>query len=461
MSGSPSATAHVEPLLAAHHAGALSPADAAQVERHLRGCAACRKRSEQIAIDQIIRAAPAPTVGPELRQRLYARIAAVNSEASETDARASLRDARRVESRPLIRSHGPRVAQRGWLSGVAAVLLVALLVGVFWTLPHIRRQAAPAATATVAISPPIVGPVACAPGATSINLPANTVLSDMALTSPTDGWAVGGTMSDQGYMTQGVIMRFSKCKWSPVAFDLKGMGLSQIAMDSPTDGWATGDSTDSNDPVLFHLSDGVWKQAPLPDELQVANSYIAQMRAFAPGNVWLTAFTPKTSQGQMSPMLLLHLMNGQWSTVICPLPILYAVAPVGPEELWLAGETATTTDQASHFRFAHFKDGQWSVMLQPEGAELTTLRATSPTDVWASGYIPAAQSAGFFVRPVVAHYDGSGWQAAPQAIPPNAGADVMTYALGDGEGWAELVTTHESAQGPPRAAISTLWRETG
>lgn len=37
MSGSPSATTHVEPLLAAYHAGALSPAEAAQVAAHLRG----------------------------------------------------------------------------------------------------------------------------------------------------------------------------------------------------------------------------------------------------------------------------------------------------------------------------------------------------------------------------------------------------------------------------------------
>ena len=461
MSGSPSATTHVEPLLAAYHAGALSPADAAQVEAHLRGCAACRERSEQVAIDQIICAAPAPTVGPELRQRLYARIAAA-SEASEMTSRAPLRDARRVESRPLTRQHGPRVSRGGWLSGVAAALLVALLVGMFWALPHTRRQPVPAATATVAISPPIIGPVACAPGATSVKLPANTVISDMALTSPTDGWAVGGTMSDQGYATQGVIMRFSKCHWSSVALDLKGMGLSQIAMDSPTDGWAIGNRTDTDAPVLFHLSGGAWTQQPLPSGLLVAESYFTQVRVFAPGNVWLTAFTPKNSQGQMGVMLLLHLMNGQWSTVTCPLPILDTVAPVGPDDLWVAGETSTTTEHASNYRFAHFKDGQWSVMLQPAGAELTTLRATSPTDVWASGYIPTSQPAGYIARPVVARYDGSSWQVAPQAVPPNSGAGMMSYVFSATDGWAEGTETHDALQGPIHpATIATLWRETG
>lgn len=141
MWGSPNATAHVEPLLEAYHAGALPPEEVARVERHLRACAACREQSDAIAVYQIIRSAPAPTVGPELRQRLYTRIA----EAERADVRAAraasharLRARFASNTDPAARSYVV-LARGGWLSGAAAALIVALLVGMFWALPHIRQ----------------------------------------------------------------------------------------------------------------------------------------------------------------------------------------------------------------------------------------------------------------------------------------------------------------------------------
>jgi hypothetical protein len=448
--------------LESYHAGALAPEETAEVNSHLSACALCRSASEEIALYRIIRAAPAPRVGPELRQRLNARIAAASHAGDPGQvARGALRDARRSEALRLDYPHRAH-ARGGWLSGAVAVLVVALLASVLWALPRVQQRGngigqhvGAASTTTATVSP--VHDSACPASATSVKLPANALISDMALTSPTSGWAVGSIMNDRGVASQGLIMRFNQCRWAPISLDLSGIDLGAISMDSATDGWAIGAHTDRNSPVLLHYSDGIWKQAPLPSDPLIAQSSFETLRMRAPGDGWISAFTPKTPQGQMSPMLLLHLSGGSWVTVSCPLAFIYDIAPVGPKDLWVTGQTADATggDQPGDYRFAHFHNGQWSVMNQPTGAELSILHAVSSTDIWASGYLPPAKSTS------VAHYDGANWRLAPQAIPPGA-AVVDTFALGDGEGWAvsqgALATPRT---GPAETVIVSVWREMG
>jgi hypothetical protein len=66
--------------------------------------------------------------------------------------------------------------------------------------------------------------------------------------------------------------------------------------------------------------------------------------------------------------------------------------------------------------------------------------------------------------PIVAHYDGASWQVASQAVPPGAGVGVMSYELGDGEGWAERTSSlypNGPQAGPPTEAVSAVWSESG
>lgn len=467
MSGNlPVDTAHVLPLLESYHAGALTPEAAEDVSRHLRACAVCRDASEDIALYRIIRVAPTPTVGPELRQRVYARIAA-NSATPAPIHRQALQRQRQRGSASLDNPRGTH-ARGGWLTGAVAVALVAVVVGVFSLLPYIRGRGYglgqhAVASSTASTVPTLVGNSACPPSATSVKLPAHALISDMALTSPTSGWAVGGIMNDKSYASQGLIMRFSQCHWAPISLDLPGIGLGAVAMDSPSDGWAIGNHTDSNAPALLHYSDGAWKAVALPtDNPIIQQSSFETLRMRAPGDGWITAFTPKTPQGQMSPMLLLHLSGKSLTPVASPIAYPYDMAPVGPNDLWVVGETAAATgnDQPGAYRFAHYHDGQWSVTKQPAGVELQTLHAASPTDIWANGYIPNVQNPTASV-PVVAHYDGSTWQMAPQSGPDgNPSANVIP--LGAGSGWAyRWSQLTPSATGPSSTDISAVWSESG
>ena len=464
-----SATAHIDDLLAAYHAGALPPAEMERVERHLRGCAACQAASQAVALDQLIRSAPAPTVGPELRQRVYARIAAATRAESAHAPVHPLHDKRAARARTG--THAPRPGA-GWLEGAAALVVVALLASVFWALPRVRQPTQPGdgshhgvISATVTTAPGV--PAACPPSATSATIPANAIFTSIALTSPTDGWAVGSIMDFNTYASQGLVMRLNHCHWAPVALDLPNIGLSNISMASATEGWAIGNYTDSSASVLLHYYDGAWNKVPLPADPTVAEIYVSddfsEVQAAGPDNVWLVVDTPKTTQGQMSPMLLLHVVNGQWASVGTPLPILDSLAPLGSNDLWIVGQTSTISNGADTYRFAHYHNGQWTVMRQPAGAELTTLHAVSPTDIWASGYIPNDRNPSASL-PIVARYDGASWQVSPQSIPPNSGAGTTAFMLAAGEGWAERtreVFPNGPQNGPPVSLITNVWLETG
>jgi hypothetical protein len=483
MSGSPSATAHVEPLLAAYHAGALPPDDVARVAAHLRGCAACRERSEQIAIDQIIRATPAPTVGPELRQRLYARIAEAEMAAAQQSrgsSRASL--AARHASHAGERTHSHGVSRGGWLSGAAAALLVSLLVSVFWALPHMRPVGKRGAHHTTPTT-------ACPASKTTADLPANLSLEDLAMTSATDGWAVGAMNGGNGRPSQGVIMRYSDCHWSQVALVLKDVNLTHISMDSPTDGWAAGQlnygraNSNIQGIVLLHYTGDAWSVVPA-SQRPANNGSVLALSMRAPDDGWIVTIGPDTipygSMLSVETYRMWHYQQGAW-TLVTPCPIMFPeiIAPAGPDDLWAAGSSFTGSGKEQAQYLAHYHDGAWTQIASPDVLQVWSMRAVSPTDIWISGAVN--DGSGYNV---VEHYDGVTWRLAPDAVPtlptpaltpgatptpteqygppPQPGEfNGIVTITGDGAGWAydwkpDLITTPGS-----QAMIGSVYREDG
>lgn len=483
MSGSPNATAHVEPLLEAYHAGALPPEEVARVERHLRACAACREQSEAIAVYQIIRSAPAPTVGPALRQRLYTRIA----EAERADARAaSAASHARLRARfasntgPAARSHGV-LARGGWLSGAAAALIVALLVGMFWALPHIRQGGKRATHPTTPIT-------ACPASKTTADLPANLTLSDLAMTSTTDGWAVGEIENANGQPSQGVILRYSDCRWSRVALDLKDVSLTHISMDSSTDGWASGQwnfgsaNYNSQGLILLHYTGGAWGIVPV-SQRPANHGMVFALSMRAPDDGWLLTsgpdeFTNGNGLISVGVARLWHYQQGAWTQVApCPIQMPGVIVPAGLDDLWVAGSSFTGPYKEQAQYLAHYHDGAWTQVASPGGLQVLSLRAVSPSDIWASGMYGSGFGA-------VAHYDGVAWQMAPGAVsalptpaltpgaalaptdPTNPvlhGGEFsgIVYITGDGAGWAYDWKSPDNAPPESEALIANVYREDG
>lgn len=443
-----SAQAHVGPLLEAFHAGTLPATEAALVERHLRDCAVCRQQSDAIALYQIIRAAPSPTVGPELRERVYARIAAAPAPRAVGPFTLRERQGRPFALPPARPRRGH--SERGLLSAAVAVIIVALLASVFWALPHLRggvgHGSAPAAITR-----------AC-PSGSATRLPANTYISDMAMASANEGWAVGGIYNGQGVATESLLIRFSACHLARFPLDLSNVGLNSISMDSPLDGWAVGVNEVSLAPVLLHFSAGAWRQVSLPPQAPAQGSFdTIRMRTANEG--WIILNGVKNSQGMLTYGLL-HYANGAWSPVNCPLSAISDVAPVGPNDIWVTGTDTQTADHTRVAEFAHYHNGQWTMTPQPTGVGFDILHAVSPTDIWASGQrlvnLPD-------VYPAIARYDGSSWQVAPYALPSGAGQGYQALVLGDGMGWAfRTVTLSRKPPNvtPETSLVTSVLRET-
>ncbi len=465
MPGNQPATAHVEALLEQYHAGTLSATDAAQVEHHLRGCGACHEQSEQIALYQIIRAAPALTVGPELRQSLYTRMAAAraaDATRAATPERPRSRERRaNISLAPVGRTHGARRVG-GLLSGAVALVVVALLVSVFWALPRTGKQRQTTARQS------------CTASATSATIPANATLADIALTSPTEGWAVGALQNDAGAVTQGLILRFSQCRWAPVALDLPRVTLESISMDSSTDGWAVGYNWATSLMVIYHYSAHSWQAVEAPAiHLDSQRPPLFRIWMRSPSDGWIIANDATSS----ATSTLVHERNGTWTMVASPasLPIIYYTAAiVGPDDAWFTAQVPPFDPvTANTFRFVHYHNGLWTVMQDPEGTIFDRLSAVSPTDVRASGYTAITGR-----PPLFAQYDGTTWRIVPDAIPSVGGSYTFreAEALSDGEGWmygisgsnsqgsAATATTQGSSDNgntlfssPP---ITAVWQET-
>lgn len=442
--------AHVGASLDAYHAGSLPTEQANAVKRHLLECPTCRRQSEDIALDQLVRAAPAPTVGPELRQRVFSAIVAERT-AQSGAARQGLTITRERIAHPhsaLTSAANVRSGGR-WVSGLVAALIVALIAGVLVAAPRAGRQGQRHQTPL-----PAKSSAACPANKVSIALPQHAQSDRIVMTSPTEGWAIGAItaigVSGFPVSVQALLWHISDCHWTQVALNLPaGDVLNEISMDSPTDGWVLG-QTYTAKPVLLHYTNGAWSQAPLPDDPAFTQVSPSVIQAFGPGEVWMTAYTPKTPTGQMSPMLLIHLANGVWTSVASPFPAIYGIAPVGANDLWIIGQHDTPQGGAAPTWFAHYHNGGWDAV-QQSPAQVFTLHAISPTDIWASGASAAVE-----------HYDGSAWRDAPQAIPPVSDkSQVLVEALGDGEGWAAQPAMSTPSASQSLGNVSGIWYETG
>ncbi|MGH2517299.1 MAG: zf-HC2 domain-containing protein [Ktedonobacterales bacterium] len=465
LSGPPEQCAAVALQLAAFHDGMLPPDDVRVVASHVAACTRCAARLAALAeADQLIRAAPAPLAGPELRDRLYGRIAAArragqphapiysNSEMmTMNDTESSLLAATRRSPRRL----------SVWVSSIAAALIVALLAGVF-LMAHgsghaPRVGAGGTATATTG---------ACAPSAIKTNLPANAYLTDTAMTSPIEGWAVGGIQNSDSSWAKSLILHYSHCQWTQAGPVIPNTGLQSISMDSPSDGWITG-STYSTNRVLLHYTGDQWHQVSDPVAGNVPVTFM-QIRMLSPTEGWLVASGAKDAKGVSSDWLL-HYHNGVWTEVDMPISetAITDISPVGSDDLWVACDPAGPDLRGGIL--AHYVAGKWTIAYHaPGNILLNSVRMFSPTDGWATGeaFPPANSSdptgqANYFeggATPAILHYDGTAWKG----VNPGSSANAQRVSIfGAGEGWAFQVSHRADDANFTNLTISLAQYESG
>jgi hypothetical protein len=466
--------ARVNAQLPALHAGTLDAEAMQTALDHIAGCSDCAARFEQGLADvyRVIREVPSTPHDLGLRTTLYARIAAeVDVTADDTaDTDAISAGAYRSTPAPATMlwptgrtDHGRRLSR--WLTSVAAVFVVVLMGGTLLTHYWGQRTLGGAtATMTSTVTAPTVSPTGasggpqrgpCTPKQIKVNLPARATIFDLTMTSPTEGWLVGAIFNTDFRTTQaGMILHLSHCEWQPVSDPLPNAFLDSISMVSPTEGWVTGYTMSGNN-YLLHYTHGHWQQVTVPYQA-TDGSYFGGIKMLSPDEGWIVIGSKSSFQPPIWS-LLLHYQHGIWSRVTVPTPTVWDIAPVGPDELWIIGNSSTLNRQDS--TLAYYHAGQWTTTPAPDHVLLASLLLLSPTDGYAIGWQPQPTNANPVPPPpaAVLQFDGAAWK------PIQTGANVaaQTVVLFDHtDGWA-FVQPPGSAGLPGNVPIASAQHEVG
>ncbi len=343
---------------------------AAEARAHLTTCAYCRAQvAAYDSLDAALRRQLGPAATPRVRTEDIMRDL-MHEDVTSTAAPP------RVHPAPSAQGGGGR-RLASWLAPIAAVLVLSLVAGALFA-SHIRK--------------PGGGPTR---GSATPALPlargSSTTLNAIAMTSPSDGWAVGSfqpATDNNGSATQVVLMHDVNGTWSAVHVPIHG-SLDAIAMLSASDGWAVGDQG-----LTLHYDGHSWTRVPSPT---VGPLRAVQM--LAPNDVWAIGSDPPMSG------VILHYDGIAWSSVPLPASLsastqnfvsLYGLSMVSPTEGWAAGSmqpiTQPTPGVTSYYPttpptglILHYTHGQWAVATAIEGATLQSISVSPSGDGWAAG----------------------------------------------------------------------------
>lgn len=260
---------------------------------------------------------------------------------------------------------------------------------------------------------------------TQVSNPArNNILRSLSMLPNGDAWAVGN---------DGVILREHAGNWAQFASGTSD-NLASVAMISPDEGWAVGGSysypmasnrpsmtaalvplvanvhafpaqaalaTDTYTCTIVHYIENSWTPQSCP-----TNFLLNSVSALPDGEAWAVG----------SAGIILHEQNGIWTQVLSPTrAALMGVAMVSPSEGWAVGPDST---------LLHFSNGRWTIYPLPGKNYLAAITMLSPNEGWIAG-------------DSMLHYSNGTWAQVPAPIK----TDETLFALaalphGDPQGWA-------------------------
>ena len=316
---------------------------------------------------------------------------------------------------------------RSWMAVAAMLALAVISAGVFSLLASQRHDGHGVAT----------NAFLCSPSQISAQLPQEGMLTDIAMTSPNDGWAVGFSVTTNGAETP-LLMRYQNCHWAPVTVPALARlrysesRLTSIAMVSAKEGWATGiasaPATDSR--LLLHYDNGQWQPVTLPATIGKTTLF-DKVVMVSPNEGWLLGAV-QNQDGNGVRGMLIHYMNGMWSVVTPPFAYIYDIAAVAPNDLFISGATSDIAGQVQYSLVGHYHDGAWTTTPFP-GLIITTLKMLSPTDGWITASAQVTNNTNESDQHPVLHYNGQSWSRVDLHAPDNTSG---LYIISDTDIWA-------------------------
>lgn len=428
--------ATIAPLLPWYAAGTLDLDEGAAIERHLAACASCQTdvalwRGTSTALARSDASIPYDTRAETGWAALVGRIASVPQETTHEERRRPMRALHKRPAPTTTESTAVPAAppRRSVLPAlVAAIVIVALMVGVFAELAH-RSGTGPAGSRqTPTTSQPTTTQSSCTAERMGAQIPAGANVAAVAMPPGGDGWAIYDTIGDQSTASQ--LLRYHNCVWtvygSPYPVDGQAhppVTLMDIAFAGPDDGWAVGKNMTNGLLAVFHYTGGAWHELPVqqegtdwawtsttdPGSLKVIDT--AHVLVDAVGDVWIVA----SDSSSQDPVIVERYAHGTWASVLVirsPVPsgsVALDDASVDAQgDLWLAlaGNQQAEFVRYSQGTFTVFRDTDLPGTLasQPLTGSVA-IQALAPDDVWAT------------VNSTVLHFTGTRWvNATPPAL---------------------------------------------
>lgn len=209
------------------------------------------------------------------------------------------------------------------------------------------------------------------------------MIEDLAMVSPTDGWAVTAPTTQQN--TQ--ILRYSQGAWT-VALTMPdgNANLMSIAMVSSAEGWAAGIGTGSG--ALWHYTQGTWQRIPLNDPQQADIEHISMLSATEGWGVGENP-VPHQSGDQYNRVggAIWHYSNGTWQVVkrIADPPSGTQITQLSAIQAFSSGEVWVSESDGISKRFLHGVNGTWQEVHAAIRDGINSIAMLTPSDGWAVG----------------------------------------------------------------------------
>ena len=221
-----------------------------------------------------------------------------------------------------------------------------------------------------------------------ITMSGDDFLTGIYMTSPNEGWAVGGNSllhyrnskwtavdkpdksravhsvymlsPDEGWAVGRTVLHYTGGKWTQIPAS-PAVNLTKVVMVSPTEGWAV----DSYGGVILHYSGGSWTRAAQVDGALHGLYMVSANEGWAVGDNRADLRTNQEylsidpfSPGFPTPVfpepyhsIIMHYQNGKWQQEDCPsVGLLKSVFMTSAQEGWAISEES----------ILHYKDGKWS-----------------------------------------------------------------------------------------------------
>lgn len=217
----------------------------------------------------------------------------------------------------------------------------------------------------------------------------------------------------------------------PMAFTTAAGALSGIAMTSASNGWAVGSTTAIHSgPLVLRWNGSTWTQQPLP---RLRGGWLSAIAASSARNAWAVGGTGEKN-------LILHWNGKRWSRLPCPTPHhdvgLIGVTVTKSGAAWAVGFGYIRGGLVDVI--LRWTGGKWKRAANPapmaDGlaagqGTLADVTASSDRNAWVVGM----GAPGFWT--VAAHWNGSVWRQAP--MPNIEGGVFAAVAMApDRQAWA-------------------------